>query len=103
MHAVLESRRRARTPRRAKRAVEARVGDIVYADDGALGTVDRVITAESSTPVLLVVAVGRMVRRRYPVIPWSLVSAVDRSRRRVYVEGRGGSLARLPETLPIVV
>lgn len=87
----------------AERRVHARVGDTVVAADGALGRVDRVISLESSTPVFLVVAVGRLVRRRYPVLPWSLVRAVDRARRRVYVDGHGSSLARLSESVPIVL
>ena len=82
---------------------EARVGDTVLAQDGTLGRIDRIIRSETSMPAYVVVAVRRLVGRRYPVIPWSLVTAVDRSRRRVYLEGRGRSLARLSETLPIVL
>jgi hypothetical protein len=102
VHAVLGSPRPTLKPHRVERVAAARVDDIVYAEDGALGRVERVVTSESSAPAFLVVAVGRFLRRRHPVIPWSFVRAIDRSRRRVYVEGRSGSLARFPETLPIV-
>jgi hypothetical protein len=37
------------------------------------------------------------------VVPWSLVTAVDESRRRVHVRGRRGPISRLPETLPLVL
>lgn len=82
---------------------EARVGDTVLTQDGALGKIERVIRSETSMPVYVVVAVRRLVGRRYPVIPWSLVTAVDRSRRRVHVRGRSGTISRLSETLPLVV
>ena len=82
---------------------EARVGDTVLAQDGALGKIERVIRSETSVPVYVVVAVRRLGGRRYPVVPWSLVTAVDRSRRRVHVQGRCGTISRFPETLPLVV
>jgi hypothetical protein len=79
------------------------VGDSVHAGyGGPLGRVEHVITSEDSAPVFLVVSTGRLLKRRYPVIPWALVRAVDRSRRRVYLEGSKRSLARLSEALPIV-
>ncbi len=95
-------------PREALRAETystpaARVGDTVLAQDGALGRIERVIRSETSMPVYVVVAVRRLVGRRYPVIPWSLVTAVDRSRRRVYVRGRCGRISQFSETLPLVV
>jgi len=82
---------------------EARVGDTVLAQDGDLGQIERIIRSETSKPVYVVVAVRRLVGHRYPVIPWSLVTAVDRSRRRVHVQGRCGTISRFPETLPLVV
>ena len=95
-------------PREALRAEthpipEARAGDTVLAQDGALGKIERVIRSETSMPVYVVVAVRSLVRRRYPVVPWSLVTAVDRSRRSVHVRGRCGTISRLSETLPLVV
>jgi len=89
--------------RRAESLVEARVGDTVVAQDGRLGRIDRIVRSETSAPVYLVVAVRRLARRRYPVVPWSLVTAVDRSCQHVHIRGRRGSLGRLPETLPIVL
>jgi hypothetical protein len=61
-----------------------------------------VITSEDSAPVFLVVSTGRLLKRRYPVIPWALVRAVDRSRCCVYLEGSKRALARLSEALPII-
>lgn len=80
-----------------------RVGDTVIAEDGTLGHVDRIIRAESRTPVYLVVAAGRSIRRRYPLVPTCLVTGVDRARRAVHVRGRRRSMRSLPEHLPIVV
>jgi hypothetical protein len=85
------------------RVSEAHVGDTVVAEDGAVGHVDRIIRAESRMPVFMVVASRRRVRRRYPVIPSSLVTRVDRRGRRVHVRGLRRSLGTLPEHLPIVV
>jgi len=82
---------------------EARVGDTVVAQDGCLGRIDSIIRSETSAPVYLVVAVRRLARRRYPVVSWSLVTAIDRSRQHVHVRGRRVLLGRLPETLPIVL
>jgi PRC-barrel domain len=82
---------------------EVRVGDTVVAADGAVGRVERVIRTETSMPAYLVVAADRFLRRRYPVLPWSLVHGVDRAGRRVHVAGRRGRLGRLPESLPIVL
>ena len=79
------------------------IGDTVVADDGTLGHVDRVIRAESQAPAYLVVAAGRRLRRRYPVVPSTLVTGVDRARRRVRVRGVRRSIGRLSEQLPIVV
>jgi hypothetical protein len=83
--------------------VPIEVGDAVLASDGRLGRIDRVVRSEARTPVYLVVSVGGSVRRRYPVIPCTLVEAVDRRRRRVRILGRRGALRRLPETLPLVL
>ncbi|HUF02513.1 MAG TPA: hypothetical protein VMN35_08830 [Gaiellaceae bacterium] len=81
----------------------ARVGDEVVAQDGSLGRVDRVIRFETRDPESLVVAVGRGLVARYPVVPCSLVTGVDRLSRRIHLRGRRTCLRRLPESLPIVV
>jgi hypothetical protein len=83
--------------------VEAQVGDTVVAQDGALGRVERVIRSEAYVPAYLVVAARGRVRRRYPILPWSLVTRVDRSTRRVHVRGRRGRLGDMSEALPIVL
>jgi hypothetical protein len=82
---------------------EAHVGDTVVAQDGALGRVERVIRSEAYAPAYLVVAARGRVRRRYPILPWSLVTRVDRSTRRVHVRGRRGRLEDMSEALPIVL
>jgi hypothetical protein len=82
---------------------EAHVGDTVIAEDGAVGHIDRIIRTESRAPMFMIVASRRRIRRRYPVIPSSLVTRVDRSRRRVHVRGHRRSVGTLPEHLPIVV
>ena len=87
----------------ARNVAEPRVGDTVLAQDGEVGEIERIVRSEARTPIYVVVAVRRFVRRRYPVVPWSLVTAVDRSRRRVHVRGRCGTISRLSETLPLVV
>lgn len=89
--------------RRQASIAEVRAGDTVVADDGVLGLVDRVVRSEASTPVYLIVSVGRILRRRYPVVPSSLVTDVDRRRRLVRIRGRRGTIGRLPETLPLVL
>jgi hypothetical protein len=78
------------------------VGDSVVAQDGAFGTVEHIVS-DGYRPAFLVVSVGRRFRRRHPVIPWALVRAVDRRRRHTYVRGRGRSLGRLSESLPILL
>lgn len=88
---------------RASAMVPVQAGDAVVASDGRLGRVERVIRSESRAPVYLVVSVGRAVRRRYPVLPFTLVEAVDWRRRSVRVLGRRRTLQRLPETLPLVL
>jgi hypothetical protein len=82
---------------------EVRVGDAVLAEDGELGRVDRIIRAESRTPVYLVVAAGRTLVRRYPLVPAGLVTGVDRARHCVHVRGRRRSMQSLPEHLPLVL
>jgi hypothetical protein len=82
---------------------EAHVGDTVVAQDGALGRVERVIRSEAHVPAFLVVAAGGRVRRRYPIVPWSFVTRVDRSTRRVHVRGRRGRLGDMSEALPLVL
>jgi len=73
---------------RSRTQCPARVGDVVLSQDGPLGRVESVI---------------RWPRRRYPVIPSSLVATVDRRRGNVLLRGRRRALARLPETAPIVL
>jgi hypothetical protein len=88
----------------ARRGVsEPRVGDTVVAQDGTLGEVESVIRTETRAPAYVVVAVRRFGGRRYPVVPWSLVVAVDRSGHRVQVRGRRKTVSRLSETVPLVV
>jgi hypothetical protein len=82
---------------------QVRVGDAVIAEDGALGRVDRIIRAESRAPAYLVVAAGRTLLRRYPVVPAGLVTRVDRARECIHVRGRRRSVKSLPEHLPIVL
>lgn len=82
---------------------DAHVGDTVVTSDGVLGRVDSVIRSERANPAYLVVAAGRLFRRRYPVIPWALVKNVDRSHRRIHLEGRRDRLGRLSESVPIVL
>lgn len=95
---------RGREARRGEPAIaEARIGDTVVAEDGTLGEIERLIRTEAKTPAYVVIAVRRVVGRRYPVMPWSLVTGVDRSQRRVHVRGRRRNLSRLSETLPLVV
>lgn len=88
---------------RASAMVPVQAGDAVVATDGLLGRVERVVSSESRAPVYLVVSVGRAVRRRYPVVPCTLVEAVDPRRRSIRVLGRRRTLRRLPETLPLVL
>jgi len=88
---------------RSRTQCPARVGDVVLSQDGPLGRVESVIRSESQTTAYLVVATGRWPRRRYPVIPSSLVATVDRRRGNVLLRGRRRALARLPETAPIVL
>lgn len=80
-----------------------REGDAVLADDGVLGCVDQLVQSEGRTPAYLVVRAGGALRRRYPVVPVSLVTTVDSRRRRVTVRGRRDAIGRLPETLPLVL
>lgn len=80
---------------------EAHVGDAVIAADGELGRVETVVRSEARAPLLLVIATGRFVRRRYPVIPCALVEGVDRANRRVHVRGSRHRLRHLPESAPI--
>lgn len=82
---------------------EARVGDTVVAADGVLGQVDDIIRSETQGPAYIVVSAGRFLRRRYPVIPFALVSGVDRRRRRIHLDGRRGRLGRLSESVPLVL
>lgn len=80
-----------------------RVGDLVVAQDGTLGAVERVIATETSAPAYLVVAVGSRAWRKYPIVPCALVTGIDRARRSVHIRGRRRSLGRLPESIPLVL
>ena len=80
-----------------------REGDAVMAEDGTLGPVDRLVRSEADSPVYLVVRAGRALRRRYPVVPVSLVTDVDARRRLVELRGHCEAISRLPETLPLVL
>ena len=82
---------------------DVRVGDDVIAQDGSLGRVDRIVRSESKAPVYLVVAIGGVTRRRYPIVPCAIVTAVDRSRGKVHVRGWRESLAGLSESVPLVL
>lgn len=79
------------------------IGDVVVAQDGTLGAVDRIIADEASTPAYLVVAVGPRLRRTYPIVPCTLVTGIDRARQRIHIRGRRRSLGRLPESIPLVL
>jgi hypothetical protein len=78
-------------------------GDAVVADDGVLGRVERLLSLEARAPVYLVVRIGRGLRRRYPIVPVSLVEGVDTRRRLVRLRGKRKSIGRMPETLPLVL
>lgn len=80
-----------------------REGDAVVAEDGVLGRVDRLVRSEAHTPAYLIVRAGRTLRRKYPVVPVSLVSGVDSRRRLVRLRGRCETIGQLPETLPLVL
>lgn len=82
-------------------ASEARIGDAVLAEDGEVGRVTTIVRSERRVPLYMVIATGRFLRRRYPVLPCSLVEGVDPSRRRVYVSGQRARLCRLSESVPI--
>ena len=73
------------------------------AEDGVLGCVDRLVGSEAEMPAYLVVRAGRVLRRRYPIVPVSLVMGVDARRRLVRLRGRCDAIARLSETLPLVL
>ena len=82
---------------------EARVGDVVLAQDGPLGRVESLMRSESQATAFLVVAAGRWPSRRYPVVPCSLVATIDRRGGSIHLRGRRKALARLSETPPILV
>jgi hypothetical protein len=87
----------------ARSAAVPQVGDRVVARDGEVGRIDRVVRSEARDPLYIVVAVGHLFSRRYPIAPWSLVTHVDRARRQIHIRGRRRSVERLPETLPITI
>ncbi|HJR95597.1 MAG TPA: PRC-barrel domain-containing protein [Gaiellaceae bacterium] len=78
-------------------------GDAVLAEDGFVGNVVEILQTDAGVPAYVIVSVGRFLRRRYPVVHWSFVIAVDGSRRLVRVRGSSEVIRRLPETLPIVL
>jgi hypothetical protein len=80
-----------------------REGDAVMAEDGVLGRVERLVQSDPHTPAFLVVRAGRVLRRRYPVVPVSFVTVVDPGRRLVWLRGRCGTIGRMSETLPLVL
>jgi hypothetical protein len=80
-----------------------REGDAVLAEDGFLGRVDRLLRSERRVPAYLVVRTRRTLRRRYPVVPVSLVADVNSRRRRVELHGTCETIGRLSETLPLVL
>lgn len=80
-----------------------REGDLVVAADGVLGRVEELVRSDPRAPAYLVVRAGRVLRRRYPVVPVSLVTVVDSGRRLVELRGRCETIARMPETLPLVL
>lgn len=74
----------------------------VRANDGVLGIVETpLFPADVAEPDFLVVRVGDGARARRPVVSTAFVEAVDAQQRIVFVHGRTGHLARLPEHLPI--
>jgi hypothetical protein len=89
--------------RRAPAVVAIREGDTVVTQDGVLGCVDRLVRSEAQAPAYLVVRTGRTLRRRFPVVPVSLVAGVDSRRRQVELHGRRKAICSLPETLPLVL
>jgi hypothetical protein len=93
--------RRPSRPRNARPAAP-RAGDAVLAHDGFVGTVEGFLRTEAGAPAYVIVSAGRFLRRRYPVVPWSLVSAVDSGRHVLTVRGKSEAVRRLPETLPII-
>jgi hypothetical protein len=78
-------------------------GDAVLADDGLVGRVEEILQTEAGVPAFVIVRVGGFLRRRYPVMPWSFVSAVDGAHRVLTIRGRSEVLKSLPETIPIVL
>lgn len=92
------------TPAHGDSAVDAiRTGDAVMAEDGPLGRVEWLVASEARTPAYLVVRAGRMLRRRYPVVPVSYITGVDSRRGLVELRGRCDAIRRLPETLPLAL
>jgi hypothetical protein len=96
---------RVRRPRRPLQVAPAlpRAGDAVLCDDGIVGAVEETLQTEAGVPAYVIVRVGGRLRRRYPVVPWSFVSAVDGAHRVLTIRGRSEFLRSLSETLPIVL
>ena len=92
------------TPGHGGPAVDAiRAGDAVMAEDGVLGRVEWLVASEARTPAYLVVRAGRLLRRRYPVVPVSLVAGFDSRQRLVELRGRCEAIRRLSETVPLAL
>jgi hypothetical protein len=78
-------------------------GDTVVADDGAVGEVEQVLRSETAEPMFVVVSVRKRLRRRHPVIPFSLLGRVDNNREIVRVRGPRDAIKDLSEALPLLV
>lgn len=76
------------------------VGDEVVAVDGSVGQISGILETERAVPRYMVVATRRF-RRRYPVISCGLVTHTAGGV--VRVRGERRALARLGESLPLVV
>jgi hypothetical protein len=84
-------------------AAAVRKGDAVMAEDGVVGHVEELVRSEALAPAYLIVRANRTLRRRYPVVPVSLISRVDPRRRLVELRGRREAIRGLPETVPLVL
>lgn len=80
----------------------AQPGYTVVARDGVVGTIEHVIRSDAThEPRFLVVRLRRL-RRRYPVVSWSLVDRIDHRERRLFVRAPKSVVRGLPERLPLV-
>jgi hypothetical protein len=101
-HVTLVARER-RAGRRAPRVdvPPACVGFDCFAEDGRVGRVEEVLAGPHSTTAFLVLCVRRLLWRRYPVVPASLVIAVDLTGRHVLLRGPRAEIASASERLPL--